>query len=212
MLFSKYIKANITYDGIHRIETFEYPKEAIREALLNAVIHKDYSGSTPIQISVYKDKLMFWNEGQLPDNWTIENLSVKHSSKPYNPDIANAVFRCGYIESWGRGTVKIIEKCLEHSLPSPSYQYDESGIWVIFIKDIFNEAYLKTLDISHRQIKAVLYVKENTKITNSIYQEINDCSRNTASTDLTNLVDKRILIPSGQKGAGAYYTLNSIAH
>src|SRR5690606_20666959 len=103
LLFSKYFKAFISYEGIHRVETFEYPREAVREALLNAVAHKDYSGGVPIQISVYKDKLMIWNEGQLPENWTIETLLDKHSSKPYNPDIANTLFRSGYIESWGRG-------------------------------------------------------------------------------------------------------------
>ena len=48
------------------------PKDAVREALLNAVSHKDYSGGVPIQISVYKDKIILWNEGQLPENWTIE--------------------------------------------------------------------------------------------------------------------------------------------
>ena len=208
LLFSKYIKAEITYEGIHRIETYEYPKEAIREALLNAIIHKDYSGNTPIQISVYKDKIMFWNDGQLPENWTIEKLSQKHASKPYNPDIANAVFRCGYIESWGRGTIKIIERCLEAGLPKPSYKYETSGLWVIFNKDIYTLEYLNSLDLNDRQIKAILYTKENEKITNSDYQKINDCSRNTASNDLSGLVEKELIKPSGQKGAGAFYSLN----
>lgn len=207
LLFTKYIKANISYEDIQRVETYEYPKEAIREALLNAIIHKDYSGNTPIQISVYKDKIMIWNEGQLPENWTIETLTKKHSSKPYNPDIANAVFRCGYIESWGRGTIKIIEKCKEAGLPTPLYYYESSGFWVEFRKDIYNEDYLKSLNLNSRQIRAVLYTKENEKITNSTYQEINDCSRNTATNDLAELVVKELLKPSGQKGAGAFYSL-----
>ena len=90
LLFTKYIKAIISYEGINRIETYEYPKEAVREALLNSIAHKDYSSGSTIQISVYRDKLMIWNAGQLPENWTIETLLEKHSSKPYNPDIANA--------------------------------------------------------------------------------------------------------------------------
>jgi ATP-dependent DNA helicase RecG len=69
---------------------------------------------------VYSDKIIFWNEGQLPENWTIENLLTKHPSKPYNPDIANALFRSGYIESWGRGTLKIIKECERAGLPQPS--------------------------------------------------------------------------------------------
>lgn len=207
LLFAKYIKANISYEDIQRVETYEYPKEAVREALLNAIIHKDYSGNTPIQISVYKDKIMLWNEGQLPENWTIETLTKKHPSKPYNPDIANAVFRCGYIESWGRGTIKIIEKCKEAGLPTPSYYYESSGFWVEFRKDIYSESYLQSLNLNDRQIKAILYTKDNEKITNSTYQEINDCSRNTASNDLSELVEKELLKPSGQKGAGAFYSL-----
>jgi ATP-dependent DNA helicase RecG len=207
LLFSKYIKAKISYEGIHRIETYEYPKEAIREALLNAIIHKDYSGNTPIQISVYKDKIMFWNDGQLPENWTVERLSQKHASKPYNPDIANAVFRCGYIESWGRGTIKIIERCVEAGLPKPSYKYETSGLWVIFNKDIYTSEYLNSLDLNDRQIKAVLYTKENGKITNSEYQEINDIGKTTATEELAELVNKGFYKPTG-KGRGAKYELN----
>src|SRR5699024_276512 len=60
LLFSKYIKAEIGYEDINRIEKFEYSKNAIREALLNAIAHKDYSGGIPIQISVYGDKIIFW--------------------------------------------------------------------------------------------------------------------------------------------------------
>lgn len=207
LLFTKYIKALISYDGIHRIETYEYPKEAVREALLNAIAHKDYSSGATIQISVYKDKMMIWNAGQLPENWTIETLLEKHSSSPYNPDIANAFFRSGYIESWGRGITKMTNLCLEAGLPKPTFYYKTSGIWAVFQKDILNAEYLQTLGLNDRQVKAVLYVKVKGKITNSEYQKINDCSRNTASNDLTELVEKDILKPSGQRGAGAFYTL-----
>jgi len=208
LLFTKYIKAIISYEnGINRVETYEYPKDAIREALLNAIAHKDYSGGVPIQISVYKDKIMIWNERTLPEDWTIETLLDKHSSKPYNPDIANALFRSGYIESWGRGITKMISLCKEAGLPEPNFYYKTSGIWAVFQKDIFNEDHLQTLGLNNRQVKAVLYAKEKGKITNSEYQKINDCSRNTASNDLAELVVKEILKPSGQKGAGAFYTI-----
>jgi len=101
LLFTKYIKAIISYDGIHRVETYEYPKEAVREAVLNALAHKDYSIGAPIQISVYDDKLMIWNYGKLPENWTIEKLKHKHSSIPYNPFIANTFFSSGICRSLG---------------------------------------------------------------------------------------------------------------
>ncbi|MDR2757488.1 MAG: hypothetical protein LBC20_17485 [Planctomycetaceae bacterium] len=68
LLLTKYTKALISYRGLSRIETYEYPKKALRETLLNTVAHKDYAGCTPIQISVYNDKIMIWNMGQLPEN------------------------------------------------------------------------------------------------------------------------------------------------
>ena len=208
LLFTKYIKAEISYEEINRVEKYEYPKEAVREALLNAIAHKDYSGGVPIQISVYKNKIIFWNEGQLPENWTVKNLLEKHASRPYNPDIANALFRSGYIESWGRGTIKIIKECKQAGIPEPIFSYYSSDISVEFRKDIYNEKYLKSLDLNERQIKAVLLAKEKGKITNSEYQTLNDVSRETATRDLKELIDKKLFKPSGQKGAGAFYTIN----
>jgi ATP-dependent DNA helicase RecG len=154
---------------------------------------------------------MIWNEGQLPENWTIETLLDKHSSKPFNPDIANALFRSGYIESWGRGISKMTEQCFNFGLPAPSFFFKSSGFWVEFRKDIFNHNELKSLGLSERQIKAVLFTKDNGKISNSDYQKINDCSRNTASNELSDLVEKGMFLPSGQKGAGAFYNLKGIA-
>lgn len=208
LLFTKYIKAMISYDGIHRNETYEYPKEAIREALLNAIAHKDYSGSTPIQIRVYPDKLMIWNEGHLPENWTVSNLLKSHSSRPYNPDIANAFFRSGYVESWGRGISKMTELCSAGGLPEPSYLVEGSDFWVVFKKDIYNAEYLEALGLNNRQVNAVLFAREKGKITNSDYQMLTGISRETATRDIKELIDKKLFKSSGIRGAGAYYTLN----
>lgn len=208
LLFTKYIKSSISYEGLNRVEKYEYPKDAVREALLNAVSHKDYSGGVPIQISIYKDKIILWNEGQLPENWTVEKLLTKHPSKPYNPDIANALFRSGYIESWGRGTLKMINECIQFGIPKPEYFYDMSGFWVEFRKDILDIEYFKSLGLNERQIQAIRFVRENRKITNGEYQTINDVSKATATRDLSELVDKfKILSRSGDVGAGTNYIL-----
>jgi len=206
LLFTKYIKALISYEELNRVETYEYPKEAIREALLNSVAHKDYSGGVPIQISVYKDKLMIWNEGQLPENWTVKNLLEKHASRPYNPDIANALFRSGYIESWGRGTIKIVNECKKAGIPEPIFTYNSSDISVEFRKDIYNEKHLQSLNLNDRQVKAVLYVKKKGRITNKEYQEINNTTDRTALRDLETLIELNIIKRIGEK-KGAYYEL-----
>ena len=108
-LLFKYLKALISYEGLQRVETYPVPEEALREAVTNAVAHKDYASATPIQISVYDDKIMLWNPGQLPQGWTSAQLLEKHASEPYNPDVANAFFRAGMIEAWGRGIEKILD-------------------------------------------------------------------------------------------------------
>ncbi len=207
LLFSKYIKALISYEGISRVETYEYPREAIREALLNAVAHKDYSGGAPIQIKVYKDRILIWNDGQLPENWTVSNLLNKHSSKPYNPDIANTLFRSGYIESWGRGIEKMMNYCQEAKIPMPIYLFEASDFLVEFRKDIYNEEYLSGLGLNERQIKAVLYLRENSFITNSIYQKINETKQTISSEELQKLVSLKILKTTGLKGRGSKYTI-----
>ena len=132
LLHTKYLKAYIRYEGIQRVETFLYPEGALREALLNAVVHKDYGSGIPIQISVYEDKIVLWNPGQLPQGWTIQRLLGKHPSNPPNPLLANAFFRAGYIESWGRGIEKISRECREHGLKPPIYDFEMSGLMLTF--------------------------------------------------------------------------------
>ncbi len=87
---------------------------------------------TPIQISVYEDRLLIWNQGQLPEHWTIEKLSQKHPSAPYNPAIANVFFKAGLIEAWGRGTLRILDDCRLAKTPMPVFQYDFGGFMVDF--------------------------------------------------------------------------------
>ena len=209
LLFTKYFKAIISYEGIYRVETYEYPKEAVREALLNAVSHKDYASGYPIQISVYADKIMIWNEGSLPDNWTVEKLLSKHPSKPYNPDISNAFFRSGNIEAWGRGIEKITNQCFEAGLPAPDFKVDGNDFWIIFYKDKFNEHSLSELGLNQRQIKAVMYVKEKGKITNGEYQELNQTNTKTSFRDLEELLNLNILRKIGEN-KGTYYEIINV--
>ena len=131
LVYTKYMKAFIEYKGVQRIERFMFNPDAFREILLNAVVHKDYSGCTPIQISVYEDRLYVWNDGRMPENLnTTEKLFAKHSSKPFNPKLAEIFFKSGMIEAWGRGFDKISEACAKYNSPLPEYTIDDSGIMV----------------------------------------------------------------------------------
>jgi ATP-dependent DNA helicase RecG len=131
LLLTKYLRAAISYEGVQRVEMFPMPEEALREAVINAIVHKDYASAIPIQISVYDNKLMIWNAGQLPPDWTLEQLTAKHASVPYNPDIASVFFRAALLESWGRGIDLIRDACVAHGSPMPEFRWD-NGLWMEF--------------------------------------------------------------------------------
>ena len=140
LLYSKYSRALISYDGVYRVETHPVPYQAMREAVANAVIHRDYSVPAPIQIRVYDDRVAIWNAGRLPTGWSLEDLTGEHASRPYNPAIADAFFRAGMIESWGRGIHRITQACEEAGNPEPRWRIEPGdGLWVEFP---FSAAYL----------------------------------------------------------------------
>jgi ATP-dependent DNA helicase RecG len=203
----KFLIKTIEFEGMHRIEKGEYPVAAIREMLLNALVHRNYMGA-PIQIRVYDNKISIWNEGTLPDGLTLEALKRSHSSRPRNPIIADVCFKGGYIDAWGRGTIKIIDTCKQADLPEPEMVELDGGFSITLFKDNISLEKLNKLGLNDRQIKAVLVLKEKGKITNKEYQEINETTERTASRDLSDLVEKGIIKSSGIKGAGAFYTLD----
>ena len=132
LIFTKYLKADISYQGVTRVETYPFPKEAIREAVFNAIAHKFYGALIPIQISVYADRIYIANDCIFPEDWTINDLMGKHRSRPYNPLIANTFFRAGFIEAWGRGIEKIKDSCKEAGNPMPEYTIKREDIMVMF--------------------------------------------------------------------------------
>jgi ATP-dependent DNA helicase RecG len=132
LIQTKYFKAAISYVGLQRIETWPVPDAALREALLNAVVHRDYGTHAPIQIRIYPDRMKLWNPAVLPEGWDIGKLLGEHASKPFNPDIANTFFRAGEIEAWGRGIHRIFQACKVAKAPKPRLRYESNDLWLEF--------------------------------------------------------------------------------
>lgn len=109
LIFTKYLKATISYDGATRIETFPISYEAAREAIYNSLVHKSYGEFVPIQIRIYYDRMEIYNDAVIPEGWTAETFLGTHKSKPHNTLIAGAFYKAGYIESWGRGIKKMCD-------------------------------------------------------------------------------------------------------
>jgi len=127
-LRSMYLIAPIHYEGIRRVEPLEIPEDALREAICNALIHKRYTG-VHIQMRVYNDRIELWNHGELPSELLpAEKIFESHSSYPRNKHIANAFYRAGFIENWGRGIQKIVDGMKAAGLPTPKIEDFGRGV------------------------------------------------------------------------------------
>ena len=141
------------------------------------------------------------------DDKNTEKLLSSHASMPRNPTIFNIFYLAGIVESVGSGIERMTNALKDAGLPELKIEANHVDFTLVFLKDVYTEEYLQKLGLNERQIKAVMYVKEKGRITNREYQELNLCSRNTASNDLKDLTQKGILKESGKKGMGAYYVI-----
>ena len=215
LVYLKYMKAKITYEGMQRIERYFVPEEAFREALLNAICHKQYQSGVPIQISVYEDKLYIANCGKLPQNWTIDNLMNKHASIPYNPNIAHVFYLAGFIESWGRGIEKICSVCRANGLPLPEYTINPGDIMIKFTADkdkIINTSTNKLSDTNvvylyGKSLEVFKLIKIDPTITsNEIAQKLS-ISRKTVSQKIKYLKEEGLIERVGSDRSG-YWKIN----
>lgn len=220
LVYLKYMKAKITYEGMQRIERYFVPEAAMREALLNALCHKKYESGVPIQISVYENKMYIANHGCLPDKWTLENLMSKHASSPYNPNLANVFYLAGFIESWGRGIEKICSSCKKNGIPQPIYSIQPSDIMIEFIAPddwgissvtdrVTNKVTNKVTNNLDEKTSLVLsLLSEDPAYTSTAIAEKLSLSRKTISQRLKELKEKGIIKRSGSNRNG-YWIINN---
>jgi ATP-dependent DNA helicase RecG len=203
----KFLTRKIEFNGMNRLEISEYPIDAMRESILNALVHRNYMSTAPTLIRVFDDKISFWNSGTLPLGTTLDSLRRFHSSNPRNVLIAEIVVKSGFIDSWGRGTIRILESCKDAGLPEPEMKEEDGGFMLTIFKSTLNEEQLRKFGLNDRQINAVIYLKSNEVITNKTYQEINNIGKTIATLELSKLVEFNILTQPLSKGRGSKYTL-----
>jgi len=207
---------NVRYeikDSFQRKEVWDFPLPAIREALFNAIIHRDYFKSNiQTQIKIFDDFIWFYNPGVLPEGLTIEKLQGVHPSIARNPLIMNVFYLAGFVEEYGSGFERIKNSFKKQDLPDPSILEDESGFIMQFNKKEESKEFPDIENLNERQKKAVEYLKKEGRISNKIYQEINNTTRNTVKRDINDMIEKKFLIRVGD-GRSIYYILkNYSAH
>ena len=202
----EHIRLHAEIKGTERVERWEYPIEAIREAITNAICHRNYETASNVQIRIFDDRIEVWGCGPLPEPLTPEDLKREHKSILRNPQIGKSFFLIKFIEQWGTGTNRMIEQCLGHGLPEPLFEEVAGDFVVTFRKYNITEEILN--ELNDRQRKAIEYLLKHKKITNKEYREINpNISDRTALNDLNELIHKNIIVAKGEKKYRYYILL-----
>ena len=127
------IRGRFEPERLERIDELLFPTAALREALVNALCHRDYSVyGGAVNVAVYDDRTEIWSDGTLPFGLRPEDLTREHSSHPRNPFITEVFYRRGLIEQWGRGTNKIVALCAKAGLPKPEFGQQAGSVFVRF--------------------------------------------------------------------------------
>ena len=187
-----------------------YPAFTIREAIVNALVHRDYSGTGDVQVSVYDDHIEVWSPGGLPAGVTVESLrQEKHPSVQRNPLLADVADRAGFVEQWGTGTTRMIRACAAAHLPTPLFDEISGGFRVTLYRDPFAKTRLVALGLNERQLAVLDHLKREGRIDAATYRRITGSPKPTATRDLDDLVSRGIIRPVGVTGRGRYYVLGT---
>lgn len=206
-----FIRKNINVEFVmtgrpQREQVWDYPLNALREALINAVCHRDYAIPSNVEIRIYDDRLVVWSPGGLPLGITLDDLLKPHSSKLRNKGIGGVFYDVGLIEQWGSGIDKMVSLSQAAGLPEPTFE-EYQGFQVTFRKDIYTEEYLKNIGLNERQVEAVMYAKERGRITNKEYREISGVTDRTALRDLNTICEVGVFRRIGVTGRKTEYIL-----
>ena len=186
---------------------YDLPYKAVREAIVNAVAHRDYASNASVQVILFADRLEVWNPGDLPAGLTPEKLRKPHASIPRNPLIAEPLFWVRYIEKLGTGTLDMIALCRDAGLPEPEFRQD-GGQWTVTLwRDWLTDKVLAQLQLNDRQRRAISLLKTAGRLSNADYQKLTKAIKKTASRDLEDLRRKGIVLKIGKTGRGTYYVL-----
>jgi ATP-dependent DNA helicase RecG len=198
------IHADSYTNGLRREQKYIYPVEAVREAVVNAICHRDYSiQGQRVEVRLFDDRMEIMSPGGLPGHITVDNLRDEHYSR--NPRLVRGLYYWGYIEELGQG-VDIIYAAMEREHHPPPEFRDSGRGFTVVLSNAVDEVQLEFADqLNERQVRALRFLAQNERITNRDYRDLCvDVSAETLRLDLRDLVEKGILLKIGDK-RGTYY-------
>lgn len=186
---------------------YEIPPDVIREAIVNAIAHRDYTSAGAVQVSVFADRVEVWNPGTLTPPLTPESLRRPHGSIARNPRICEALFLTRYIEKYGTGTLMMIRESLAHALPEPDFVQRGGEFTITVWRDWLTPKVLAGYKLNERQMKAIEYLKINREITNRKYQELTGAISQTSLRDIRDMMALGLVDKVGTTGRSTRYRL-----
>ena len=206
----EFIRKNIrllslrTSKSFQRDDKFEYPLAALREAIINALIHRNYQKHSDVRVFIFDNRVEIINPGTFPEG--VSPDAPIH--EPVNPILSQFMYDVGFIERYGSGIRMMKRLSEEWGNKEPRYEFHPIETKIIFDSPIQESTFIEIDDISEqlneRQKKALFHVEKNGQIATKEYAEINHVSRRTAYTELKDLTDKELLTAVG-KGRGIRY-------
>jgi ATP-dependent DNA helicase RecG len=205
------MRRGVRLSGLERVEETEYPPEAVREALVNAVAHRDYQiRGDEIRVMFFADRVTFYSPGRLPGHVTVDNLVDERFSR--NETIVQVLSDMGFIERLGYGIDRMIQLMAKAGLPPPEFHETAAGFQVTLtghaealIGEGSDAQRWRYLNLNERQEKALAYLADKGRITNREFQELcPEVSAETIRRDLVALVRKDLLLKIGEKRATYY--------
>jgi ATP-dependent DNA helicase RecG len=188
--------------------TPEYPETAIREAVINAICHRDYTSTATTQVRIHDDRLEIWNPGELPLGLTIEDLYREHSSLPRNRLLKETLARADIGERWGTGTTRIVEACTAVGMVEPQYS-QEQGVFKVRLAGLHQRIFEAISGLPERMRQAVAHVLQHESINTGTYARLNKVSERTARGELMMLVERHIFMRAGS-GPSTHYELHPL--
>ena len=188
----------------------ELPREAVEEAIVNALVHRDWRQTASVDVRLFADRLEVWTPGKLPDGVTIEKLYEIHSSYPVNELILRAFDHCGIIESLGTGIQRMLDACRKNGNPAPEFRQNGPSFIVTLWKDVLTPLNLITIGATKRQIMAVKIIKKKGNVTTAEFAELAEIEYKTAQRDLQKL-RKLNIVRKISNNKGSVYVLNDIS-
>ena len=206
----EFIRKNIrllsfrTSRSFQRDDKFEYPLNALREAIINALIHRNYQETADVRVFIFDNRVEVINPGTFPEGVSPD----EPTHRPVNPILSQLMFDVGFIERYGAGIRMMRRLCKEWGNSEPRYEFHPLETKIIFDSPIQESTFIEIDDISEqlneRQKNAFFFAQKNGKITRKEYVEINRVAATTAYEELKDMVDKSFLDVRG-KGRGTRY-------